>query len=101
MTATDRVAAIRARLAAATPGPWKWFGRGHNRAWALGHRSGRGSAVLDGDLNGDGDACVGFNRRADATLIANAPADLAWLLEENARLTAELESWDDHSCWYD
>lgn len=63
---------IRARLAAATPGPWStepsppdWPGR-------------EGSVVVtpDGDLGGD------YLDEADADLIAHAPADLAALLAE-------------------
>lgn len=76
----DRIDEIRARLAAATPGKWK-----HNEdATVVGvlwtQVVCRLSDRFDDDL---------ANHAANAALITNAPADLAYLLEEVERLVHE------------
>ena len=64
----DRIAEIRARLDAATPGPWLV-----RNGWV--------------DLNNlHGDVIPVGHNDADADLIAHAPADIAWLLDEVERL---------------
>lgn len=83
------VEAIRARLDAATPGPWSRFGREIGNedgdSWYLGH-----------DIEGPPEAERGqFERVADAELIANAPTDLRRLLDENARLNAAYVTLSD------
>jgi hypothetical protein len=96
---TDRVDAIRSRLSAATPGPWELDSFDDPR------ESRTFTAVDDEPLvcsttryDADYERFEDFDderflaqREADGQLVANAPADLAWLLEENARLTAELD----------
>lgn len=79
---------IRARLAAATPGPWAaseedadefWYGRGYLAI--TGVRDGRSVTVAPVGLShGPSDATID---RADAALIAHAPQDIADLLGEN------------------
>jgi len=80
------IAVIRARVAAATPGPWV-------RGIA---RDDDGWAVLAND--GDDEVCTQPPSRvidpyspADADLIAHAPADIAALCDEVERLRAELD----------
>ena len=68
----SRTEEIRARLDAATPGLWER------------ENDGTGSTITS-DTRGIGQA-FNINWRNDADLIANAPADLAWLLDENERL---------------
>jgi predicted metal-dependent phosphoesterase TrpH len=83
----ERLAAIRERLAAATPGPWE-----------ASHRHVHGTAS-DDEMAGLGWEIVGppepmnrgqFRRAADAALIANAPQDLADLLAERDALEAQV-----------
>jgi hypothetical protein len=70
-----RISEIRARMEAATPGPWKWEGP---------------VDLVDGSqarcLAGDGlvlrhEALTWKMHEPDAALIANAPADIAYLLD--------------------
>lgn len=81
------VEAIRARLDAATPAPWKDDGDVSGIVAASGER------VTEGDNSGYG--CV-YISDADRALIAAAPTDLRRLLDENARLNAEV----DEQRWY-
>jgi hypothetical protein len=67
-TVSDRREAIRARLNGATPGSWQM--RRDNET---------------------GDILIKVNSDADGNLIAYAPTDIAWLLEENARLQIETD----------
>lgn len=107
----DRVQAIRARLAAATPGPWRWRGHKNQCIELRGARFGdvvlapersgfhwtafkvsvkgllysiREFAVLEVPYRQD---IVGVVH-PDAELIANAPADIAYLL-------GEVDRWRD------
>jgi hypothetical protein len=78
VSSTDRLREIRERLAKATPGPWKhqiWTTRGDCR------RPDAALHVVEGPPPS--------LRFEDAQLIANAPADLAFLLGEVSRLDAE------------
>ena len=104
---------IRKRLEAATPGPWAWFGntkvhslylatvRGGRvyvmqfARWGMGsaaprfqvdHRMVRADTLVKYEQPYRKDV-AGINH-ADADLIANAPADIAFLLAEVDRLTA-------------
>ena len=81
MSTADRVDAIRARLNAATPGPWEFVpGRFGGIKYTFTGWDGEPaqdyviSETYDGELVGE--------RPGNAELIANAPADLAWLLEQ-------------------
>lgn len=80
----DRLKEIRARLDAATPGPWdvdEWtttadvFASGAKSEPTVAHRV----------------------RMSDADFIAHAPADIAWLLDEVERLRIARGSVDEHS----
>ena len=79
---SDRIDAIRDRLAKATPGPWETVPT-------------TGNAVASPD--GDGywtDVADRIESEPDADLIANAPADLAYLLAEMDKARAGLaEAW--------
>lgn len=102
---SDQLAAIEARLRAATPGPWTWTkttGRQASREFLLGQFEGS-----DGpDLHGTGvgapgktveESCLstaitgnGPTSEANAIFIANAPTDIAALIAEIARLREAL-----------
>lgn len=84
MTPAD-IAAIEARLSAATPGPWGWVSRGSHDALcaadgAVVHSDGSAAGEYGPDIDVNG---------PDANLIAHAPTDIAALLAEVRRLTAE------------
>lgn len=84
----SRVAEIRARADAATPGPWHIEKRGE---WHNGKLQPNAIICPDGrlfDLHLGQYSCV---RWADAELMAHARADIPWLLDLNARLTKRLE----------
>lgn len=71
----DRLAEIRARLDAATPGPWVYPEDDLTRIQAS-----------------DGVSVAVITRRIDdADLIAHAPADIAWLLDEVEQLRESLD----------
>ncbi len=90
----DRLAEIHARLDAATPGPWIANKRTHRNGdygWV---------AEIWGSLNGGGGAlpavCLANEVSGDdADLIAHAPADISWLLDEVERLTARVRIYED------
>lgn len=91
MTAADRVQAIRARLAAATPGPWFWVSGEDGFYNRLETRlASENVGVLDGVAFDDFTADVQADP-ADAELIASAPADLAWALDRIAHLERVVE----------
>lgn len=74
----DLLTAIRKRLEAATPGPW---------------RTGMGGYYIEGPTRTVGKTFTHpDNAQVDADLIANAPTDLAALLEH----IAELEKFARH-----
>lgn len=90
MSAVDRRAQIEARLAAATPGPWVAT---YEEADEWTSITGQG-----GPLDGGGwlvcpevATCEG-EHGADADLIAQAPADLRWLLDALAEAEAERDA---------
>lgn len=99
----DRIDAIRARLAAATPGPWEADAScSCHDCWGddTGRLPGRPAECPNAQIMGiDGVVTeVGYGSisvtAADAYLIANAPADLAYLLDEVQRLRAQLDAGD-------
>lgn len=74
---SDRLDAIRARLEAATPGPWErndQHTKQHGIAGPLGLHA---TAWED----------------RDAEFIAHARADVAWLLDKVERLESERDAW--------
>jgi hypothetical protein len=86
----DQLSAIRARLDAATPGPWEarqWYGNDDGGWAAIGpHHESR-------DWNDDEpESDLHELAKRDAALIANAPTDLRTLLDEVERLNAECAS---------
>lgn len=88
----EREQQIRARLAAATPGPWQMARSAPGDGFEnLSIQSASDEVIVGGC------GCCGSpygSNVADAALIANAPADLAYLLEENQRLREELKQRD-------
>ena len=81
-----RLDEIKARLAAATPGPWAWSRTpaatndyDHGILWSASNRE-----VIEVVAPADGPEIE--TTKADAALIANAPADLALLVEAVERL---------------
>lgn len=89
VTPEEREREIRARLDAATPGPWAQ-GDGSFRAFF------NGPEAIIAKQNGAPRVLLIFNANfdctADSALIANAPDDLAQLLAECSRLRAENEA---------
>ena len=85
----DRLQEIRARLDAATPGPWVVKPPGEGKS---------SSGIRRGAL----DIAWSVTAREDADLIANAPADIAWLLAEVERLQRANDepslASNDHLC---
>lgn len=74
-------AAIRARLTAATPGPWVWDNYDDPHA--------TGSYLLADEgpvIEAFADYTLSAGNKADMAFIANAPADLAWALARIAQL---------------
>lgn len=90
MTTTQE---IRARLEAATPGPWVWERQfdspGEHWIAADNHQCVRVTARHDG-VSSSSTRCVRAD--ANAALIASAPTDLAYLLGEVERLRAGIEA---------
>jgi len=83
---------IRARLAKATPGPWRVESR---------HLGDSSAACISAGINSYGDGpesypigilSKGTVSDANADFIANAPTDIAFLLSEIDRLTADVEN---------
>lgn len=88
MTAAERIVAIKARLAKATPGPWR-IPDEVGTPWSI--DAGDEPIALTSQLVGDFVVERQPKRRANADLIANAPADLAWLLKRVERLETALK----------
>lgn len=80
----ERIAAIKARLDARTPGEW-W-------CW----EQGTGNIAVH-VTNSDGYVPIATieNGYGDSEFIANAPADMTWLLEHVATLEAQLDAARD------
>lgn len=76
-----RIALIKARLEAATPGPWQTWPDGTEES-VESVAVGRFVCHLNSNMR---------QFREDAALIANAPDDLAWLLSEVEAATARAE----------
>jgi hypothetical protein len=77
------IAAIRARLHAATPGPWEIRDIGESEPYIYaGHAVVASTSFMD-----DGTYSQGYK---DAQFIAHAPADIAYLLDEVAHLQTDV-----------
>jgi hypothetical protein len=80
---TDRLQEIRARLDAATPGPWQDVDR-DDPAWIR--------VMQPREFPNEWTTIATCGFCSDARFIAHAPADIAWLLDEVARLTLQERS---------
>ena len=121
MSNKNRIAAIRARLDAATPGPWSRetnvpsagtcyfespnYIEEHGGVWRFGPIVEQGDESAHGDDPRCYSAWDGFDRdgfgaqrAADGELVANAPANIAWLLAQIDRLQAALDAIPDVIC---
>ena len=78
----DRLAEIRARLDAATPGPWHW-GRNESESFCWIMRS--------HGAYGQYDHHADTRTTDDAHFIAHTPADIAWLLTELSARDSDVE----------
>jgi len=76
---SDRVKDIRARLAFATPGPWR--ADDQVGVWTMIH----------GPHNVEVAHALKYMSHENGPLIANAPDDLAWACDEIERLRGELK----------
>ena len=98
---TDRLDEIQARLEAATPGPWgvmklpsthpdagKPYVYTRNDVYPEGHVQDVFGGVVCIFSNGDPD----WPHQVNAELVANAPTDIAWLLDEIERQRGELDT---------
>jgi hypothetical protein len=97
------LAAIRARLEAATPGPWKWVADSGAIGLSTGTTLANGEGVLTVQVCescfAKGDPCVGGSL-ANQALIAAARRDVEWLLgiaEAAQELVAGVEFLDAHN----
>jgi hypothetical protein len=99
--AVSRADEIRARLEAATPGPWKAAPEEAGRSWCdIWSPTTKTTVVvadsIDRHRGGKTERISGVRiSSADADLIAHAPADLAWALGEFERLEDALCSQRD------
>jgi hypothetical protein len=92
--AMKRVEEIQARVDAVGDQEWSTHHDNYGDEWWFDGDSGPGQHVIE---LGDEDAGVlPGNCGAEAALIANAPADISWLVQEHHRLSsriAYLEGW--------
>ena len=93
----QRIAEIQQRLDKATPGTWETYAR-HSMSEGLDDDDG----FLGWDILGPPKASRGqFERGRDADLIANAPADLRWLLTELDAKDKRIEELEARLARYD
>ncbi len=89
----DRERDIRERVAAATPGDWEWqealYEGRYNALYAIDPQD---DSEIDGVVIEETLAGMIIEKDADRDLIANAPADLAYLLARVAELTRDLDA---------
>lgn len=88
------LAAIEKRVAAATPGPWRWSEPQDWAAERAFYGDGNGNVLICdfGTVTGVYDTAGTAPSDADAALIANAPTDLAALLAHIRTMEAEREA---------
>jgi hypothetical protein len=92
MTETVDVAAIRAALAKAAPGPWEWRGvNGHPEFPSAESLCGPTADVLYGEWHNDNTAGLAIVNMADAELIVLLRNNAEALLDEIERLRHRLE----------
>ena len=106
--AVDRIAEIRARWSAATPGPWNLSTSTSRKEekWRTIRAQGRAVVRVDEFTRHSGGEsetyCGVWIDDANARAITEAPADLAFLLAEVDRLTEELAAmkrqWEPDDC---
>jgi ubiquinone biosynthesis protein UbiJ len=85
----DRLAEIRARLDAATPGPWRLI-----KPLSTASRNVLHNVVRDTIPNHSEEMGEYRGRWMDADLIAHAPDDIAWLLDEVERLEKRVRMYE-------
>ena len=105
MTDETRLAQIEARLKAATPGPWAWANTGEKcyganvGAEVIAEDDEEAEHPLAGDLSDREDDYQVLqpiaelshqNCARDAEFIADAPADIAWLIAQHTTLRARV-----------
>lgn len=92
----DRIDAIRARLNAATPGPWAiWHDLDHQGFTTVGDADSYEEILAHGECE-ESNPTAHVYVEEDADLIANAPADIAFLLAELDAARGRLaEAWDE------
>lgn len=88
----SRLDEIRARLAAATPGPW--WRTGGPELWFV--EPAEGDDVITGISRNQYHEIQSDRAGHDAALIASAPDDIAYLLAEVERLTGEVAKRGDY-----
>lgn len=90
-----RLSAVRDRLDAATPWPWHLFTNRHpttgGENWGCIETQRHPAGGAGVPLLGGKTYWTGPKQRADADLVAHAPADLAFLADEVERLRAEID----------
>lgn len=91
--AKTRVEEIRGRLEAATPGQWKSEDDPLQGAWSV-RRDGFYVCQTRTETGIGGTSDIG---KPDADFIANAPADISWLLAEVERLQSAFDDYGDHT----
>ena len=84
----ERIAEIRARVEAATPGPWEQGMIGDSLINEVDYSASFGFIEVNAELSDDGQYGV-----ADATFIAASRQDIPDLLAEVERLSAERDMW--------
>lgn len=91
----ERIAAIQARQDARTPGVWSW-----SKYWEWGPEEGLPDDMTlwgeSGDLRRILESSRYMPSDADADMIANAPADIEFLMAEVARLVTFIDRQDPH-----
>jgi hypothetical protein len=89
-----RIDDIKARLAAATPGPWRYWTNGFDR-YVIGNedpKTGTFESIIGGEPH---EGAIDEND-PNCTLIANAPADLAYLLRVAEAARSVFAALDEH-----
>ncbi len=97
---TDRLSEIRKRLEAATPGPWMWW---TSCSWRRLGTEDQSTTIMEPitqqcDNHPDLYFRNGGYRGPDATFIANAPTDIAYLLRVIEEYEAEMRDsyWSEN-----
>jgi hypothetical protein len=90
---SDRLKAIKARLKAASPGPWRYTDLNGEKYIACPGEP-TDNYVCDFGWHYDGDVPPG-----NPDFIAHAPEDVAWLLSQHKRLLEAAERWEKYAAY--